>query len=361
MFRQYICPFFVDYEMFSKHGYSWQSQMPTLSSSECSKFSRASDGFLKLLMNVMDAFDHFPNALDILKKAISQLVLPLGGGKVVPIIHLSYYEKAATTRELFRVLSPFWNPLSPGLLQYLVEQSHCHKAVTAVATFNLLREQHSDSVLCVHDINMNEPVTECHSAPLSSGHYLAHSIPLDQLQSVHPSVFRRLDNHKVVPPCETFRISVEVNRRLLTQRDYDDVTDAVGAFFQLPKIALVYAGCSVSPVVLCWLVPSPLLEYIKAQSSSAVCGDRMMAEHGVVSVAVGDDLRIKCLTMKVNTISAFPAQVFIPCSLQEVELGEAAFYGLDEIIPQLVQQGVDINATEMVSETQVTCKSLMDL
>jgi len=34
--------------------------------------------------------------------------------------------------------------------------------------------------------------------------------------------------------------------------------------------------------------------------------------------------------------------------LQEVELGEAAFYGLDELIPQLVEQGVNINATEMV-------------
>lgn len=300
--------------MLSKHGYSWQSQAPTLSSSECSKFSRASDGFLKLLTNVMDAFDHFPNALDVLKKSIGQLVLPLGGGRVVPIIHLSYYEKAATTRELFRVLSPLWNPLSPDLLRYLVEQSHCHEAITAVAMFNLLRDQHSDSVLCVHDVNTTEPVTTCHPAPLSSGHYLAHNTPLDQLQSVHPSVFRRLDHHKLVPSCETFRISVEVNLRILTQQDYDNITDAISAFIQLPKIALVYAGCSVSPVVLCWLVPSPLLEYIKAQSSSAVCGDRMMAEQGIVSVAIGDDLRIKCLRMKVSTSNSCATQSF-SCTL----------------------------------------------
>ena len=113
-----------------------------------------------------------------------------------------------------------------------------------------------------------------------------------------------LDYHKVPlsEPLQTFRLSVEVDRPSLTLQDYDDITNAVSAVFHLPNLTLVYAGCSESPLVLTWLVQAQLLPYLKSPLGSTATGDRLLAEQGVVAVAIGDDMRIKCLALKVCSV-----------------------------------------------------------
>ena len=120
------------------------------------------------------------------------------------------------------------------------------------------------------------------------------------LQSQHFPLFRRLNHYMVTPPVQTFRLSVEVNRSSLTLQDYDNITRAVSAAFALPELALVFAGCLVDPLVLVWLVPAQLLEYVKtAPAGSLGSSDRLLFEQGVVAVAVGDDVHIKCIGIKV--------------------------------------------------------------
>lgn len=272
----------------------------------CSKFANVSSTFLKLLTYIMDAFDRIPNALNAIKQLLQQLVLPLSTrGEVVPLIDPKTYNGAVTTRELFRLISPLLNCLSPHLVQYLCEELQCLPAMAAVQEFISVHDHHTQSILCIqesHDDEQNDLDTASLSAPLSPGHFKAHSLPLDKLQSTHPLVFRMLDYHRAPSsqPLRTLRLSVQVNRPFLTLQDYSDVTNAVSAVFQLPTLALVYAGCTASPLVLTWLVPAQLLPYLETSSiGSAVGGDRLVAEQGVLAVAIGEDTRIKCLRLKV--------------------------------------------------------------
>ena len=253
----------------------------------------------------MDAFDETPNSLSTLKQLLSQLVLPLRDGEVVPLIHPSVYKGAITTRELFRLISPLFNCLSPHLLRVLCEESQCLTALLAMEKFAAVHDQHAHLVLCIqdsHNNKQNDLETASVSAPLSPGHFKAHSLPLDSLQSEHPLVFRMLDYHRVPSsePLHTLRLSVEVNRPFLTLQNYDDITNALSAAFLLPNLALVYAGCSSSPLVLTWLVPAQLLPYlVTSPIGSTAGGDRLLTEQGVVAVAIGNDKRIKCLGIKV--------------------------------------------------------------
>ena len=272
---------------------------------EPSQFAGLSSAFLKMLRDVTDSFDKHSDFLDVLKQRLKQLVLPVGEGEVVSLIDPDIYRDAGLVRELVRLLSPLFNCLSTDLVQYLCEESQCSLGLDAVEKFSHVREQHSECILCIQrddKSEMNDLDTASISVPLSPGHFKAHTMAIDTLQFLHPLVFARLDYHKTTASPKTIRLSVEVNRPLLTLHDYDNITDAVSAVFLLPKIAMVYAGCSVSPLVLTWLVPAQLYGYLKSPPfGSTASGDRLLAEQGVVSVAIGEDIRIVCLGIKVCT------------------------------------------------------------
>ena len=296
---------YTEYQVLAKYGYPLPSPSSLVARMESSQFANLSSAFLKMLSDVTDAFDKHPDFLDVLKQLLKQLVLPLELGEVVGLIDPDIYRDAGLVRQLFRLLSPLLNCLSTDLIQYLCEESQCSLGLDALEEFSHVREQHSESILCVRredESEMNDLDTASISAPLSPGHFKVHTMAVDTLQSLHPLVFARLDYHKATASPKTIRLSVEVNRPLLTVNDYDNITDAVSAVFLLPKIAMVYAGCSVSPLVLMWLVPAQLYGYLKSPHiGSTASGDRLLAEQGVVSVAIGEDIRIVCLGIKVCT------------------------------------------------------------
>ena len=296
--KVYIIIIHAEYQLLAKCGYPRPSSSSLLPHMEPSHFAGLSSAFLKMLSDVIGNFDAHPGSLNTLKQILGKLVLPIGNGQVVALIDPSMFRDTDLVQQLFRLLSPLLNCFSTGLIHYLCEQSHC---LNLVEEFHRVCEQHSEAIMCVKGSEMDtDSDVASLPAPLSPGHLKVHTMPLDTLQSLHPLVFTRLDHHRITQPPKTFRLSVEVNRPLITLQDYDNITDAVSAVLLLPKIAMVYAGCSVSPLTLTWLVPAQLHEYLVTPPfGSTASGDRLLAEQGVASVALGEDMYIVCLGIQV--------------------------------------------------------------
>jgi len=100
-----------------------------------SDFSKLSQKVKQLEHEAVELLDQFPCALLQLKQVLATLVFPLDEGKVVPLIDPHCYENALTVQELFRILAPHWNPLSPDLLGLLLEDSGCSMEVAKFAEF----------------------------------------------------------------------------------------------------------------------------------------------------------------------------------------------------------------------------------
>ena len=309
MFTRFLDATFIVYSLFPDHKRHNMSQRKTHvlrpshvpSSPVTSGFSELQGQFLQMLQSVMESFDQHPNSLSLLKQFHGQLVLPLGEGKTVPIVDPSRYEKATTSRDMFRQLSVLWNSFSPDLLKMLCEECQCCPAMEAVEQFILFRSYFANSLLCrqtqsVDDSNdPNNSTTP--SSPLHPSHLSYHTGPISDLQSLHPSVFQCLDEHKRVEPRETIRLTVQLNRPHLTLQDYDDIATAVCGYFEIPRVALVYGGCSCDGQVLCWMTSARLLQYMK-NVNIGISSYRLMSERSVLGVAAGD-LRHHCLRMKV--------------------------------------------------------------
>ena len=246
----------------------------------------------------MDFLDHFPNALAKLKQVLASLVLPIGGGKVVPLVDPLAYENTQTVRELFRLMAPYWNPLSTDLLGLLLEASGCKQAASKVAEYVEAKVSKSHLVICIRQL---PTLASGESDPNVDDLKAVHTTLLSHLQSLHPAVFAQLPEHKVTSARTTVRISVEVNKPLLCLADYEKITTALSGFFELPKAALVYAGCSKAPLVLCWLASSELVAYVRSYKfeDGGLNGHRLLIKNKVTGVAVGDQM-YKCPTTKVR-------------------------------------------------------------
>ena len=261
-----------------------------------SDLSETSELFQQLQQKVMDLLDCFPSALAKLKQVLASLVLPLGEGKVAPLVDPLAYKDSQTVRELFRLMAPYWNPLSTDLLGLLLEASGCNQAASKVAEFVEARDSKGHLVLCIRQLPAlasGENVLDV--ADLKT----VHNAPLSELQSLHPAVFARLPEHKVTSTQKKVHISVEVNKPLLCIADYEQITTALSGFFQIPKAALVYVGCSKAPLVLCWLASHDLVAYIESAAVGGLSGNRLLVEGKVTRVAVGDQV-YKCPTIKVR-------------------------------------------------------------
>ena len=246
----------------------------------------------------MNAFDDISNILGVVKEILRSLVLPLGDGKVASLVDAASYQHAQTHRKVFRLMSPYWNCLSTDLLQLLTEASGSNLATMKLSEFVQARSSKGHSVLCCSQGSF-KPQRDDEDDSISPGHRSVHTGPLVALQSLHPAVFTRLPKHKAVTSRNTIRITAEVNKPLLSLSHSEAVATAVSAVFNLPQQALVYAGCSVSPIVLCWLVSADVLAYIKAVEVG-LSSHRLLAEQRISGIAVSDVISYKCPSIKVN-------------------------------------------------------------
>ena len=267
--------------------------------------------FLQTLEAVMEAF----KSLDCLKQFFSQLVLPSAKGKVVPIISPSIYEKAVTSREVLRQQSFLWNCFSPHLLKMMCEECECTPAIAAMEQFVLFRNQFITSLICRRkQTSTKKQNIMTPSSSLHPSHLALHTGPISDLQSLHPSVFDKLDEHtRVVGTIETIRLTVHIDRPRLTLQEYDDITTSVCGYFEIPRAALVYGGCSQDGQVVCWMASSSLLPYLKSVIPG-ISSYRLMAEEGILSVAVGD-LHIHCIRRKVSIVMCNDANVITACTM----------------------------------------------
>ena len=245
----------------------------------------------------MNAFDDISNILGVVKEILRSLVLPLGDGKVSSLVDAASYQHAQTHREVFRLMSPYWNCLSTDLLQLLAEASGYNLAAMKLSEFVQARSSKGHSVLCCSQGSF-KPQRDDEDDLISPGHRSVHTGPLVALQSLHPAVFTRLPEHKAVASRNTIRITAEVNKPLLSLSHSEAVATAVSAVFNLPQQALVYAGCSVSPIVLCWLVSADVLPYIKSVEVG-LSNHHLLAEQSISGIAVGDVISYKCPSIKV--------------------------------------------------------------
>ena len=271
--------------------------LPSADTAVYSDLSETSEMFQRLQQQVMDQLDQFPNVLAKLKQVLASLVLPLGEGKVAQLVDPLAYENAQTVRELFRLMAPYWNPLCTDLLGLLLEVSGCNQEASKVAEFVEARDSKGHLVLCIRQLpTLASGENDLDVADLKT----VHNAPLSELQSLHPTVFARLPEHKVTSTRTTVRISVEVNKPLVCIADYEEITTTLSGFFEVPKAALVYAGCSKAPLVLCWLATHELVAYIRSKGFEDpwLNGHRLLIESKVTRVAVGDEM-YKCPTIKV--------------------------------------------------------------
>ena len=237
--------------------------------------------FQNLQQDVAELLLQCPNALTQLKKCLASLVLPLGDGKVASLVDSSCYEAASTIHELFRQMALYWNCLSTSLLSLLLEASGCKPAAAKLAEFEEARSNSGSLVLCTRRASTGEPSS-------------VHSLPLKQLQSLHPAVFTE---GKAAAEQNTSRITAEVSKPLLHFSCLEEITTAICGFFRLPKAALMYAGCSENPLALCWLVSRDLLPYMRNHNGS-LSRDHLLAEQQITQIAFGE-MEFQICTTKV--------------------------------------------------------------
>ena len=263
---------------------------PSADTAVNSDLSEISETFWQLQQQVLDLLD--PTVLPIMKNVLASLVLPLGKGKIGRLVDHDTYESAHTVEKLFKLMASYWNPLSTDLLLLLLEEiSGCEQAAKKVAEF--VKNRASKGNL-LHQLPNSENFQDV--ADLKT----VHNTPLSELQSLHPAIFARLPEPEVVSTRSRVRISAEVNKPQLCISDFEKITTALSGFFEIPKLALVYAGCSKTPLVLCWQVPSVLIDYIKSfPLGLGLSGLRMLIECNVTGVAVGDRI-YKCPSIKVR-------------------------------------------------------------
>ena len=289
----------LDYQCFVREGQSTESSLasqPTLS------LELLSGSFYTILQDVIECLNEFPNALKVLKRTLSSLVLPLGDGKVVPIIEPSLFSDAQSIAEVFLFLSPFINPLSLSLLQTCISATGCSLAVAKIAEFDCLRMSNGTCRLVICPDKWRAPATFDGLNDLNvttrPGAEVAHTVSLDQLQSIHPSIFARVS--ATVLPKKYMRVSAHINRKLISLADYEHLLAAISSFFLLPKCALTYIGCTEQPLCLSWMVSEELEAYMKL-NGGGVSGECMLSEQGVVNLMVGDWLNYHCLTINVSS------------------------------------------------------------
>ena len=258
---------------------------PRLATGNAPLFSEISLEFQELQRDVIDLLVQCPDALAQLKQCLASLVLPLGDGKVASLVDPSSYEAASTILEFFSLMAPHWNCLSTNLLSVLLEASSCKPAAAKLAEFEEARASSGPLVLFT---------------PSTSGGELrlVHSLPLEQLQSLHPAVFTET---RAAAERNKARITAEVGKPLLHVSCLEEVTTAICGFFQLPKAALVYAGCSENPLALCWLVSRDLLPYMRSHKGG-LSGDHLLCKQHIAQIVFGEAEIYKCPSHKVRTI-----------------------------------------------------------
>jgi hypothetical protein len=177
------------------------------SSQPTSTLQLLSGSFYELQQDVIECLAEFPNALSKLKQVLGSLSLPVGDGKVVPMVEPSLYSDAQSVSDVFSSLSPLINPLSTSLLRVCLSATECATAVEKITAYDRLMMSNGTMILCSDKWEVPTTFDGLNNlnTTATSGAEVAHTSSLDQLQSVHPSIFAKLS--AAVPSEKYMRVS----------------------------------------------------------------------------------------------------------------------------------------------------------
>ena len=263
-----------------------------------------SGSFYELQQEVIECLVECPDALEKLKQALASLSLPLGDGKVVQIVNPILYNDAQSVAKIFSSLSPLVNPLSMNLLQVCVRATECTPALAKITAYECLMMSNGSIVLCSNEWTV--PTTSDGlnnlNTTAASGAEVAHTASLDQLQSIHPSVFVRVS--AAVPHEMYIRVTACIDQKpMISLASYDSLLTAISGFFSLPKCVFTYIGCTEHPLCLSWMISKDLQPYMK-HHRGGISGECMLSEQRVVNLMVDDWFNYHCLTTYVSMITS---------------------------------------------------------
>ena len=268
-----------------------------------SDLRKLSDAFITLFQAVKKELERLPDGLAIVKRTLATLVLPLKFGGVVQLIPSTLFSGAKCVDEILINLSPLMNPLSFNLLGSLSILSHCTSASESVSQFCRLRDAKGYLVLCSDQWvppTAADGLNDLDSLA-TSGAESAHAASFDHLRSFHPQLFAKPQEcENLTSVIDFVRVSVQLNRKVVSLSDFDEIVTAISGFFLLPKCALVYVGCSNRPLTLCWCVTREMSNYMKQVPVHNMSSELLLSEQGIAHVMIGDWLDYKCLTSKVR-------------------------------------------------------------
>ena len=265
-----------------------------------SDFGELSDAFITLFQAIRKEFEQLPNGIEIIKRTLGSLVLPQKIGGMVHLVPPSLYSEAKSVDEIFALLSSFVNPLSFYLLRSLAYLSCCTPATEKVAEYCHLRHNKSHLILCSEQSappTTPNGLNDLNTVALSGANSV-HVANLDYLQSFHPQIFAKPQEHEHPSSRSVVRISAQLNMNVISLSDYDAIVTAISGFFLLPKSALVYIGCSNQPLTLCWCILKEISFYMQ-QTLTHVNSEFLLSEGRIMHIMIGDWVSYKCLTLKV--------------------------------------------------------------
>ena len=245
---------------------------------------------------MVDSMDETIHTAEKVKSALSSLTLQLHNKEVVPLVDSAAYQEARTIPELMKSMSPYWNCLSTGILNCVIDSSECSASASALHDFKSARDSSSYLILVAQ-------ASTASSGDQKALHPLRYHS--EKLQSYQPAVFARLAGHQLCASVNVTQISVTVDKAFLHLTDYDHVTEAVVAFLQLPVAALVYCGCSENPLTLFWEVSRELVGHISSVVLASFQQYCQLLENNITTLCVSDELKYSCPNMKVGDYLIF--------------------------------------------------------
>ena len=225
-------------------------------------------------------------------------------------------EEAKSVAEVFRYLKQFWSHTDCELLSFVVEASNCDAATARLQKFLSFREENAERII-VHPSQPSPPSPGVQTPPPSEqAPPPGAQTPPPTEQTQPPTVLTPPPNEQAPPPRaqtplpspheastsvvagqhRAVIIVASVDTDVLTQKDYNAISDAVRSVLSLKKHVLVFDGTEEGSVRLKWRVNAALVGSIKSLriSDSHL---QLLARHGVTRITVGHSYELCISTL----------------------------------------------------------------
>ena len=211
-------------------------------------------------------------------------------------------EEAKSVAEVFRYLKQFWSHTDCELLSFVVEASNCDAATARLQKFLSFKEENAERII-IHPSQPSLPSPgaqtppPCVQTPPPGAQTTPPTEQTPPLRAQTPPTSPHEASTSVVAGQHRAVIIVaSVDTDILTQKDYNAISDAVRSVLSLEKHVLVFDGTEEGSVRLKWRVHAALVGSIKSLriSDSHL---QLLARHGVTRITVGHSYELCISTL----------------------------------------------------------------